>query len=150
MMIRTDNNRNPMSKHRYTMNQTRMPLFRICCELQYLPVPSLKLATSSRTIAISDPASLIFTNRLWQDPSRRNTSDPQSLPNDGYIPCTFIAKPCPAALRRRDHSVCSGMGWTKIVLVRRTSESCSRTWNCHIWSSVLGLYFASWIRHAPI
>jgi hypothetical protein len=43
MRSRNDNNRNPMSKHRYTVNQTRMPLLQIFCEPEYLPTMSLKL-----------------------------------------------------------------------------------------------------------
>jgi hypothetical protein len=150
MIIRNDNNRNPMSKHRHTMNYMRMPFLGCFANWnifwpRYSNWPDRLESSRSRTLH-----PFIFTNSLSHDPSRGKTSHPQCLPNDCDTLSTLKAKPCPAPPRRRYHSVCFGNGWAKIVSVRRTSESCRKTPNCPHSNSALTRYFPWWIGHAPI
>jgi hypothetical protein len=81
MMIRNDNNRNRRSKHRYTANQTRMPLFRIFgIALCRIPLPEIgQLERSHRdSVPWIRPCPLTLTFHPHLRPSRappRRTGD---------------------------------------------------------------------------
>jgi hypothetical protein len=108
---RNDNNTNPTTTHKYMVNQTRMPLLRIFCQPEYLPAchsNSLDRAESSRSRTLDRST---FTERLWHDPSRGNTSHSRNLPNDPDIPSTLMAKACPAAPTRASDTTQSALLW---------------------------------------
>jgi hypothetical protein len=97
---RNYNNRNPISKRKYTANQTRMPLFRIFANRNIFQPRHRNWpdrAESPRSLTLDR---FIFTTRLGHDRWCRNPSHPRHLPNDLRIPSTFMAMPCHALPRR--------------------------------------------------
>jgi hypothetical protein len=150
MMITIDNNRNRMSRHRYTVNHIRMRLFRIVrMGLSRIPLTEIgQLEPNHR-----DSVPWIHPCPLTARGIIRHVGR-LAIRNVFQMTVTFrrYLRPNPAMPCRAGDTIRSSLEAVRPKLLRhwRRSESYRKTLNCLHYNSVLTKYFTSRIGPSPI